>query len=77
MAQYISRKDHNANKYVLNLIKEKIRLLNCESEWKKRWLGHILRGESLVKEVIEGWMKEERRVSCRHKSDMIHKLRIH
>ena len=29
-------------------------------ESKKLWLGHILRGESLVKEVIEGRMKGKR-----------------
>ena len=29
-------------------------------ERKKRWLGHILRGESLVKKVIEGRMEVKR-----------------
>ena len=28
---------------------------------KERWLGHILRGEILVKEVIEGRTEEKRR----------------
>ena len=27
---------------------------------KNRWLGHILRGEGLVKEVIEGRMERKR-----------------
>ena len=27
---------------------------------KKRWLGHVLRGESLFKEVIEGRMEGKR-----------------
>ena len=40
-------------KYVLDLVKEKINLLNAVLERIKRWLGHILRGESLAKEVIE------------------------
>ena len=27
---------------------------------KKIWIGHILRGESMLKEVIDGWMIEKR-----------------
>ena len=45
------------NEYVL--VNEKRKLLNTILERKKRWLGHILRGESLVK-VIEGWMEGKR-----------------
>ena len=39
---------------VLGQIYEKRKLLNTLLERKKRWLGHMLRGESLFKEVIEG-----------------------
>ena len=31
----------------------------------KRWLGHILREESLVKEVIKGRMEAETRIRSR------------
>jgi len=27
---------------------------------KKNWIGHILIGESLLREVIEGWMTGKR-----------------
>ena len=45
---------------MLDQVKEKRKLLNTILERKKRWLGHILRGESLVKEVIEGRMEGKR-----------------
>ena len=35
-------------------------MLNTILERKKRWLGHILREEILVKEVIEGRMERKR-----------------
>ena len=35
-------------------------ILNSILERKKRWLGHILRGESLVKDVIEGRLEGKR-----------------
>ena len=41
-------------------VNEKRKLLNTILELKKRWLGHILRGESLVKEVIEERMEGKR-----------------
>ena len=53
----ISWKDHKTNEYVLDQVKEKINILNTVLERKTRWLGHILRGESLVNEVIEGRME--------------------
>ena len=56
----ISWKDHKTNEYVLDMIKERRKLLNTVLEWKKRWLEHVLRGESLVKEVIEARMKGKR-----------------
>ena len=46
---------------MLGQVNEKRKLLNTILERKKRWLGHILRGESLVKEVIEGRMEGKRR----------------
>ena len=46
------------NEFVLDQVTEKRKLLNTILERKRRWLGHILRGDSLVKEVIEGRMEE-------------------
>ena len=45
---------------MLGQVNEKRKLLDTLLERKKRWLGHILRGESLVKEVIEGRMEGKR-----------------
>ena len=56
----ISWKDHMTNEYVLDQVKENRKLLNTILEMKKRWLGHILRRDSLVKEVIEGRMEGKR-----------------
>ena len=53
----ISWKDHKTNEYVLYIVKERRKLLNIVLERKKRWLRHILRGESLVKEVTVGRME--------------------
>ena len=44
-----------ANEDVLDQLKEK--LLNTTLERKEKWPAHILRGKSLVKEVIEERME--------------------
>ena len=53
---------------MLDIVKERRKLLNTVLKKKKQWLGHILRGESLVKKVIEGRMdgreEVESHVSC-------------
>ena len=50
----VSWRDMKTNEEVLQLVQEK------EALWiwrrKKNWIGHILRGDSLLKEVIEGRM---------------------
>ena len=53
----ISWKDYMTNEYVLDQVNENRKLLNIILVRIKRRLGHILRGESLVKEFIE-WRKE-------------------
>ena len=53
----ISWKDLKTNEYALDIVKDKIKLFKTILGRKKRYLGHILRGESLVKEVIEGGME--------------------
>ena len=56
----ISWKEHKTNEDVLTLVGEKRKLLDVILERKKRWLGHILRGESLVKDVLEGRFEGKR-----------------
>ena len=55
----INSKDHKTNEYVLDIVKEREKAFKILKR-KKRWLGHILRGESLVKKVIEGQMEGKR-----------------
>ena len=50
-------------KNIFSLLDER-KLWNIILEKKQRWLWHILRGENLVIEVIEGWL-EGKRVNLR------------
>ena len=58
--EHISWKDHILNEYVQGQVKAKRKLLNIILETKKRWLGRILRRQSLVKEDIEGRVEGKR-----------------
>ncbi|CAF1496207.1 unnamed protein product [Didymodactylos carnosus] len=57
----INWKDHVKNEEMLNRVDEKRQILDVILTRKKRWLGHILRRESLVKDVLEGRFEGERR----------------
>jgi len=50
----ISWKEKMTNSEVLTRVNEKRELLSTVLRRKGKWLGHIIRGESLVKDVIEG-----------------------
>jgi len=52
----VSWRDMQTNEEVLHLVQEKGSLMDVIWRRKKNWIGHILRGESLLKEVIEGRM---------------------
>src|SRR6188508_2225418 len=47
---------------VLRRIGEERQLLNLIRNRKKNWIGHILRGDGIVKEVIEGRMEGKRSI---------------
>ena len=53
----ISYTEHVTNKTVLERVGEKRSLMNTIIQRKKNWLGHVLRGENLLKMVIEGRME--------------------
>src|SRR5580693_5282858 len=53
----VSYKDRKTNEEILNKVGEKGSLLETIVWRKKNWIGHILRGEGLLKDVIEGRMK--------------------
>ena len=50
-------KDHITDEYMLGQVNEKRKLLNTIFQKKKRWRECILRGKSLVKEVIQERME--------------------
>src|SRR6218665_1650759 len=52
----ISWRDKKTNEEVLKMVQEERSLMDVIWRRKKNWVGHILRGESPVREVIEGRM---------------------
>jgi len=53
----VSYKDRKTNEEVLDIVGEKRSLIKTIVRRKKNWIGHILRGEGLLKDVIEGRME--------------------
>ena len=56
----ISYTERVTNEEVLRRVVEERQLLNLIRNRKKNWIGHILRGDGIVKEVIEGRMEGKR-----------------
>ena len=52
----VSWRDKKTNEEVLEAIGEKRSLMDTIYNRKKNWIGHIIRGDSLMKDVIEGRM---------------------
>jgi hypothetical protein len=53
----ISWTDHVRNEEVLLRVSEQRNILHEMRKWKANWIGHILRRNCLLKEVIEGKIK--------------------
>ena len=56
----ISWTDKITNEEVLRRVGEKRSMLETIVRRKKNWIGHIMRGDGLMKEVIEGKMEGKR-----------------
>ena len=56
----ISYTERVTNEEVLRRVGEERQLLNLIRNRKKNWIGHILRRDGIVKEVIEGRMEGKR-----------------
>ena len=56
----VSWKDKRTNEEVLQIVGENRKLLQKIQERKKNWIGHVLRGEGLMLEVMEGRMEGRR-----------------
>jgi hypothetical protein len=55
------------NEEVLLRVDEQRNILHDIGKWKANWIGHILRKNCLLKQVIEGKIKGEMEVTRRHK----------
>ena len=56
----ISWKDMMTNEQVLEIVKEKRTIKDVIRSRKKKWIGHVLRGNGLLKEVIKGRIEGKR-----------------
>jgi hypothetical protein len=70
----ISWTEKKSNEEVLQMVGEKRKLVEVIVQRKKRWIGHILRGDGLMKEVMEGKM-EGKRARGRPRKGMVTELK--
>ena len=70
----VSYKDHVTNEEVLKRVDEERSFMKSIVNRKKNWIGHVLRGEGLLKLVIEGRL-EGRRGRGRSRIGMIDDLK--
>ena len=56
----ISWKDHISNKKVQKRVKERRSLIETIIKRKQNWIGHVLRGCGMLKEIIEGRFEGKR-----------------
>ena len=56
----ISWTEHRTNEEVLKKVEEKRSLMDIIRTRQKNWIGHILRGNSLEREIMEGRMEGKR-----------------
>ena len=56
----VSWMDKKTNEQVLREVGEERRLLQSVEKRKRNWIGHVVRGERLMKKVVEGRMKGKR-----------------
>ena len=66
----ISWTDHVRNEEVLLRVNEQRNILHGIRKRKANWIGHILRRNCLLKQVIEGKIKGEMEVARRRKEDV-------
>ena len=52
--------DRKTNEDVLRMVGQNRNLLTTVLERKKNWMGHVLRGNSMMRDVIEGRMEGKR-----------------
>ena len=65
--------DRVTNEEVLRRVNEDRQILNSISQRKHRWIGHVLRHDGLLHEIIEGRMKVKP-TRGRRRIQMLHDL---
>ena len=55
--QKVSWKDKKTNEEILSLVDEERCLMKTIIKRKKDWIGHVVRGDNLLKQVLEGRME--------------------
>jgi hypothetical protein len=69
----VSWRDKKSNEQVLQDVGEERSLVQAVVKRKKRWIGHVLRGEGMMKDAIEGRIEGLRCVG-RPRQSMLHEL---
>lgn len=70
----ISWVDKKTNREVLTVVGEERQLVNAIVKRKKNWLGHVMRGDGLLRDVMEGMM-ECRKPKGRPRIGMLEELK--
>jgi len=71
----VSWMDKITNGEILNNVGEKRQLISVIRNRQKNWIGHVLKGEGLLREVMEGRM-EGKRVRGRPRKEMLDELLV-
>jgi hypothetical protein len=67
LKEYSTKTDHVRNEEVLLRVSEQRNILHEIRKWKANWIGHILRRNCLLKQVIEGKIKGRIEVTRRRR----------
>ena len=65
--------DRKTNEEVLMMVNERKTLVGKIVDRKKNWIGHVLRGDGLLRDVMEGRM-EGKRTRGRKRKSMLQEL---
>src|SRR6218665_3265029 len=61
MMERISWMEHKTNEEILQMVDEKRSLIGVIRSRQRNWLGHIMRGDSLLRTIINGRMEGKKK----------------
>lgn len=53
----VSWKEHKTNEEILKMVEEERSVIKTIRERQRKWMGHIMRGDYLLRDIIEGRME--------------------